>query len=181
MFELFCDLPTRRYFLSRLRTRHFSYFLTFSTSRLQMFFKMNVQPKGLQLYQKETPTQVFSCKNCEILKNSFFIENLRWLLLNFLSLWKKSEKINELFLRSCVSNRKTDRQSQIHRTLLLKSVFFKHFASTNQLPRFYINGTLVENGLKMIRYTYYFVLINLFFLKIFKFLSWLFGHVEKTA
>ena len=27
-------------------------------------------------------------------------------------------------------------------------VFFKHFASKNQLPGFYINGTLVENGLK---------------------------------
>ena len=26
-------------------------------------------------------------------------------------------------------------------------VFFKHFASKNQLPGFYINGTLVENGL----------------------------------
>ena len=28
-------------------------------------------------------------------------------------------------------------------------MFFKHFASTNQLPSFYINGTLVENGLNM--------------------------------
>ena len=26
-------------------------------------------------------------------------------------------------------------------------MFFKHFASKNQLPGFYINGTLVENGL----------------------------------
>ena len=26
---------------------------------------------GLQLYQKETPTQVFSCKYCKIAKNSF--------------------------------------------------------------------------------------------------------------
>ena len=26
-------------------------------------------------------------------------------------------------------------------------VFFKHFASENQLPGFYISGTLVENGL----------------------------------
>ena len=27
-------------------------------------------------------------------------------------------------------------------------VFFKHFASKNQLPGFYIGGTLVENGLR---------------------------------
>ena len=26
-------------------------------------------------------------------------------------------------------------------------MFFKHFASKNQLPGFYISGTLVENGL----------------------------------
>ena len=49
LFELFCDLPTRRYFLSRLRIRHFSYFMTFSSSRLQMFFKIVVQSKGLPL------------------------------------------------------------------------------------------------------------------------------------
>ena len=28
-------------------------------------------------------------------------------------------------------------------------MFFKHFASKNQLPGFYISGTLVENGLKL--------------------------------
>ena len=27
---------------------------------------------GLQLYEKETPTQVFSCEYCEIFKNTFF-------------------------------------------------------------------------------------------------------------
>ena len=29
----------------------------------------------------------------------------------------------------------------------LPQVFFKHFACKNQLPGFYISGTLVENGL----------------------------------
>ena len=29
-------------------------------------------------------------------------------------------------------------------------VFFKHFASENQLPGFYISGTMVENGLMII-------------------------------
>ena len=39
------------------------------------------EPKDLQLYWKETPTQVFSSIYCEIFKNSFFIELLQWLLL----------------------------------------------------------------------------------------------------
>ena len=29
-------------------------------------------PEGLQLYQKETPTQMFSCENCEMFKNRLF-------------------------------------------------------------------------------------------------------------
>ena len=33
----------------------------------------------------------------------------------------------------------------------LPQVFFKHFANKNQLPGFYISGTLIENGL--IQYT----------------------------
>ena len=32
--------------------------------------------------RKETPTQVFSCEFCEIFRNIFFMEHLRWLLLN---------------------------------------------------------------------------------------------------
>ena len=31
--------------------------------------------------------------------------------------------------------------------ITLPQVFFKHFASKNQLPGFYISGTLVKNGL----------------------------------
>ena len=37
-------------------------------SRSQMFFR----PEGLQLYWKETATQVFSCEYCKIFKKSFF-------------------------------------------------------------------------------------------------------------
>ena len=36
---------------------------------------------GLQLYLKETPTQVFSCEILQIFKNTFFTEHLWWLLL----------------------------------------------------------------------------------------------------
>ena len=38
-----------------------------------------------------------------------------------------------------------------------------------------------ESPLKMMKNAFYFILKALFALKIFKLLSWLFGHVEKTA
>ena len=39
----------------------------------------------------------------------------------------------------------------------------------------------IESPLKMIKNAFYFILKALSFLKIFKFLSWVFGHIEKTA
>ena len=39
----------------------------------------------------------------------------------------------------------------------------------------------IESPLKMMKNAFYFILKALFHFKIFKFLSWLFGHVEKTA
>ena len=36
-----------------------------------------INPEGLQLFLKETPTQVFSCKICDIFKNAYFEEHLR--------------------------------------------------------------------------------------------------------
>ena len=38
-----------------------------------------------------------------------------------------------------------------------------------------------ESPLKMMKNAFCFILKGLFFLKIFKFLSWFFGHVEETA
>ena len=38
-----------------------------------------------------------------------------------------------------------------------------------------------ESPLKMMKNAFYFILKALFVLKIFKFLSWFFGHVEKAA
>ena len=40
-----------------------------------------LEPNGLQLCLKETPTQIFSCEISKIFKNNFFTEHLRWLLL----------------------------------------------------------------------------------------------------
>ena len=42
--------------------------------------------------KKETPTQVFSCEFCEISKNTFFTEHLRWLLL-LLHFFKTSQSL----------------------------------------------------------------------------------------
>ena len=39
----------------------------------------------------------------------------------------------------------------------------------------------IESPLKVTKNVFYFILKALFVLKIFKFLSWRFGHVEKTA
>ena len=38
--------------------------------------------KACNFHKKETQTQVFSCEYHKIFKNSFFMEHLRWLLLN---------------------------------------------------------------------------------------------------
>ena len=39
----------------------------------------------------------------------------------------------------------------------------------------------IESHLKVMKNAFYFILKALFFLKIFKFLSWFFGHAEKTT
>ena len=36
-----------------------------------------INPEGLQIYLKETPTQAFSCKIYDIFKNAYFEEHLR--------------------------------------------------------------------------------------------------------
>ena len=41
----------------------------------QSFFLIKLQTWDLQLYQKQTPTQVFSCKICENFKNTLFLQN----------------------------------------------------------------------------------------------------------
>ena len=48
--------------------------LTINTRFTGKLLKRNreIVSEGLQLYQKETSTQVFSCENCEIFKNNIF-------------------------------------------------------------------------------------------------------------
>ena len=51
----------------------------------------------------------------------------------------------------------------------------------SHLPKEIIFICFSERPLKMMKNSFYFVLNVIFFVEIFKFLSWLFDHVEKTA
>ena len=57
---------------------------------------------------KETLTQVLSCEFCEILKNTFFIEHLPWLLPKFHEdnslIYKKLKKSKEKFNFNSLAN-----------------------------------------------------------------------------
>ena len=53
--------------------------------------------------------------------------------------------------------------------------------SDSHLPKKICVICFIESPLKMIKNTFYFMLKALFVLEIFKFLSWLFSHVAKTA
>ena len=46
-------------------------------------FLFNKETEDLQLYSKETATQVFSCEYCAILKNTYFEEHLWTAAFNF--------------------------------------------------------------------------------------------------
>ena len=53
--------------------------------------------------------------------------------------------------------------------------------SCSHLPKKIVLFALMKAALKMMKNDFYFILKALFVLKIFKFLSWLFGHVGKRA
>ena len=59
---------------------------------LKKFFNVHIHTpafeflinKGLQLYEKQTPTEMFSFEYFEIIKSTFFSEHLWWLLLKLI-------------------------------------------------------------------------------------------------
>ena len=53
--------------------------------------------------------------------------------------------------------------------------------SDSHLPNFFLFICFNDSPWKMTKNVFYFILKALFVLKIFKFLPWLFGHVEETA
>ena len=57
-------------------------------------FLIKMQAWRRATLSKKTPTQVFSYEICEIFKNKFFTEHLRWLLLYFYDCHKLSWKLN---------------------------------------------------------------------------------------
>ena len=59
----------------------------------------------------------------------------------------------------------------------IKIIFLKSDSHFPKIFLIYFN----EIPLKMMKNAFYFILKALFVLKIFKFLSWHFGHVEETA
>ena len=58
------------------------------------------QTEACNLIKQETLAQVFSCEFCEILKNSFFIENFSWMLLNIYHANRSSSCTNHVGFRS---------------------------------------------------------------------------------
>ena len=62
--------------------------------------------------------------------------------------------------------------------------FWNNLYSVNldsHLPKYFFFICFNESPSKMMKNAFYFILKALFVLKIFKFLSWIFEHVEKTA
>ena len=59
--------------------------------------------------------------------------------------------------------------------------FTLYLESDSHLPKKICFICFNESPLKLMKNAFYFILNTLLVLKIFKFLSWLFGHVEKTA
>ena len=60
-------------------------------------------------------------------------------------------------------------------------IFPNLLKSDSHLPKKFIFVCFNESLLKLMKNSFYFILKALFVLKIFKFLSWHFGHVEETA
>ena len=48
---------------------------------------IKMQAEACNFIKKETLAKVFSCKFCKILKNTFFIEHLRWLYIVLEIVW----------------------------------------------------------------------------------------------
>ena len=57
-------------------------------------FLIKLQAKVYYFIKKETLAQVFFCEFFELSKNTFFIEQLRWLLLHFRAIFVKHLWVN---------------------------------------------------------------------------------------
>ena len=87
-----------------------------------------------------------------------------------------SKEINRLL--SKIINRL---RKEINRLLSKGIKGIKMLKSGSHLPKNIFFICLNDSPLTMMKNAFYFILKALFVFKIFEFLSWLFGHVEKTA
>ena len=58
-----------------------------------------LQAKACNFIKKETLAQVFSCKFCEIFKNTFFTEHFHWLLLQVVCYTKECKSFASTLIR----------------------------------------------------------------------------------
>ena len=63
--------------LSKCISQPVGKFHKFHRKRPALWSLFLINPEGLQIYLKETPTQAFSCKIYDIFKNAYFEEHLR--------------------------------------------------------------------------------------------------------
>ena len=73
------EVVTQRCSVKKMLLRILQNFEENTYIRVSFLIKLNVS--ACNFIKKEILTQVFSCKFCEIFKNTFSIEHLRWLLL----------------------------------------------------------------------------------------------------
>ena len=97
-----------------------------------MFFKIGVL-KSFAIFTgkkpKHTPTQLFSCEYCKIFKNSFFIEQLQWLLLILINAKGYRNDLN--WLRSSVFTVNFEHILQFFQLSFFHSVIIGHFEQVN--------------------------------------------------
>ena len=105
----------------------------------------------------------------------------------YFSFWRKSKYVDISYLTLSVqriSERCIERKIKLnfyfHTSLWCLKRFYEGLKADTHLPK---NGIICFNdsSSKMMKNAFYFTLKAFFLLKIFKFLSWLFGHVGKTA
>ena len=101
----------------------------------------------------------------------------------FLKYWKsfvKQEFFKSFQLVPHAFCRKVSFQ-ELFQEIVSESYLFMTLKSDSHLPKIFFIICFNDSPSKMMKSAFYFILKALFVLKIFKFLSWLFGHVEKTA
>ena len=93
-FEPKCNLTRRTLHVKQQVSEAVVHRLQFLKFR-KLHRKISVfEPLGLQLYQKETSIQLFSCEIYKISKNTCFMEQLQWLLLRFNSCFQRSPQFS---------------------------------------------------------------------------------------